>query len=71
MVVGDEGEEGEGSDGKEKEGEEDNGEDQKDCLDYGSSSEAGGGEGEAHSSSRIWSEVHVVQYDNTESDQVI
>ena len=56
---------------EDEEGEEGDGEDQEDRLDYGSSPEAGGGESEAHPGSRIWSEVHVVQYDNTGSDKVI
>ena len=60
-----------GNEGEEEEGEEGDGEDQEDCLDYGSSLEAGGGEGEAHPSSQIRSEVHVVQYDDIGSDQVI
>ena len=71
VVAGDKGKEGEGSDGEEEEGEEGNGEDQEDRLDYGSSPEAGGSKGEAHLGSRIWSEVHVVQYDDTGSYQVI
>ena len=70
VVAGTEGEEGEGSDGEE-EGEEGDGEDEEDRLDYGSSPDAGGGEGEAHPGSRIRSKVHVVQYDDTRSDQVI
>ena len=61
VLAGDEGKEGEGSDA----------EDQEDRLDYGSSPEAGGGEVEAHRGSRIRSEVHVVQYDDSGSDQVI
>ena len=66
--AGDEDEEGDNNDGdEEEEGEEDNGEDQEDRLEYGSS----GGESEAHLCSRIWSEVHVIQYDDTDSHKVI
>ena len=71
VVAGDEGEEEEGSDGEEEEGEEGNDEDQEDRLDYGSSPEVGAGEGEAHPGNRIRSEVHVVEYDDSGSDQVI
>ena len=62
VLAGDEGEEGEGSDAEAEEGV---GKDQEDRLDYGSSPEAGDGEVEAHRGSRIWSEVHVVEYDDS------
>ena len=68
VLVVDEGEEGEGSDAEAEEG---NGKDQEDRLDYGSSPEVGGGEVEAHCGSRIRLEVHVVEYDDSGSDQVI
>ena len=68
VLAGDEGEEGEGSDAEAEEGV---GEDQEDRLDYGSSPEVGDGEVEAHRGSRIRSEVHVVKYDDSESEQVI
>ena len=68
VLAGDEGKEGEGSDAEAEEGD---GEDEEDRLDYGSSPEAGGGEVEAHRGSRIRSKVHVVQYDDSGSDQVI
>ena len=65
VLAGNEGEEGEGSDAEAEEGD---GEDQEDRLDYESSLEAGGGEVEAHRGSRIRSEVHIVQHDDSESD---
>ena len=68
VLAGDEGEEGEGSDA---EAEEDVGEDQEDRMDNGSSPEAGGGEVEAYRGSWIRSEVHVVEYNDSGSEQVI
>ena len=68
--AGDDDQEGDDNDGdEEEEGKEGDGEDQEDRLEYGSSPTAGGGESQAHPRNQIWSEVCVVQYDDTGSDK--